>query len=541
MNGDQQPDRPNRPSRVTAIAGWALAAAATVALGIIILARAPAPTPRDAVPRRLMFDAAPVRMGKAWSPAVSSDGRTIAFIGAQDAADIQNFYIRYLDTAETKQLTYIKDAGCGWAANWSPDGRTLLYLLSGRLRAVDLATGSDRVLTEAATLPTTLHAGVTQSADGTIVMGGTRLQRLMPGQQVFRDVASRHHSVSVQVWPSFLPNGRDFLYAQAANDPNHQGIFLASLDSDQVTRVLPMFSNAVLASTGHLVYGRDGSILAQPFDQERRSVTGEPTVLASGVASIDGYTHFALGAGHTLVYVPREDVAASELVWYDRAGNSVGKLGAPFAYKQISMSPDGRRVAIERTTHATPTGSQLSVLDVTRGTMQGVNLTIAGDEAATLSGVQEAVWSPDSRQLAFTGIVGNEIDLFVTGLNPSDRPVRLKHLDGMEWAEHWSRDGKLLLYGRSDSASTESIWALPLEGDRPPFVVVDSPRPTTKHNCHLTAGGWRTPRTSLDTLTCTCSRSGGKASACGSRPRVAASRNGAPTGANCSTSRSTAP
>ena len=64
------------------------------------------------------------------------------------------------------------------------------------------ATGSDRVLTEAATLPTTLHAGVTQSADGTIVMGGTRLQRLMPGQQVFRDVASRHHSVSVQVWPS---------------------------------------------------------------------------------------------------------------------------------------------------------------------------------------------------------------------------------------------------------------------------------------------------------------------------------------------------
>ena len=274
---------------------------------------------------------------------------------------------------------------------------------------------------------------------------------------------------------AILLNGRDFLYAQAANDPNHQGNIPASLDSDQVTRVLPMFSNAVLASTGHLVYGRDGSILAQPFDQERRSVTGEPTVLASGVASIDGYTHFALGAGHTLVYVPREDVAASELVGDDRAGNSVGKRGAPFAYKQISMSPDGRRVAIERTTHATPTGSQLSVLDVTRGTMQGVNLTIAGDEAATLSGVQDAVWSPDSRQLAFTGIVGNEIDSFVTGLNPSDRPVRLRHLVGMEWAEHWSRDGKLLLYGRTDSASRESIWALPLEGDCPPFVVVDSP------------------------------------------------------------------
>ena len=78
--------------------------------------------------------------------------------------------------------------------------------------------------------------------------------------------------------------------------------------------------------------------------------------------------------------MPREDVAASELVWYDRAGNSVGKLGAPFAYAQISMSPDGRHVAIERTKIATAAGSLLSVLDVTRGTMQGVNLTIAGDE-----------------------------------------------------------------------------------------------------------------------------------------------------------------
>ena len=34
-----------------------------------------------------------------------------------------------------------------------------------------------------------------------------------------------------QVWPSFLPNGRDFLYAQAANDPSHQGIFLGWLNS----------------------------------------------------------------------------------------------------------------------------------------------------------------------------------------------------------------------------------------------------------------------------------------------------------------------
>jgi Tol biopolymer transport system component len=471
--GDQQPVRPIGPPRVATITAWALAAAATVALGIIIMARAPAPTPRDAAPRRLMFDAAPVRMGKAWSPAVSSDERTVAFLGADNPADLDNFYIRYLDTGETRQLTHIKDVGCGSGASWSSDGRTLLYLCAGQLRAADPATGSDRVLSDATTLPTTFCEGVTQSANGTIVIGGTRLQRLMPGQQVFRDVASRHSSVTLQVWPSFLPNGRDFLYAQAASDPNHQGIFLASLDSHQVTRVLPVFSNAVVASTGHLVYGRDGSILAQPFDQERRSITGEPTVLASGVTSMKGYTHFALGAGHTLVYVPREDAVASDLVWYDRAGSIVGKLGASFVYRQVAMSPDGRHVVIERATPATPTDS-LSVLDVTRGTMQSLNITIAG-AAATTIGVMDPVWSPDSRQIAFSANLGNEIELFVTGLNPSDRPVRLTRHSGMAWAEHWSRDGKLFLYGRADSSSKESIWALPLDGDRQPFVVVDTP------------------------------------------------------------------
>ena len=315
LNGAPQPVRPNRPSRVT-IAGWALAAAASVALAVIILARTPAATPRDAVARRLMFDAAPVRTGNAWSPAVSSDGRTVAFLGARDTAEAANLYIRHLDTGETRQLTYIRDFGCGWGASWSSDGRTLLYLLLGRLRAVDPATGSDRVLAEATTLPRTLCAGVTQSADGTIVIGGTQLQLLLPGQQVFRGVSSRHPSVTLQVWPSFLPNGRDFLFAQAATDPSHQGVFLASLDSDQVIRVLPAFSNAVVASTGQLVYGREGSILAQPFDQARGSVTGEPTVLASGVTSIAGYTHFAVGAGHTLVYVPQEEAASRDLVWY---------------------------------------------------------------------------------------------------------------------------------------------------------------------------------------------------------------------------------
>ena len=103
LNGDQQPVRPNRPSRVTTIAGLGACRSRDFRAWIYRswLARL-ADSPRCR-PSAIDVRCRTCPMGNAWSPALSSDGRTIAFIGAQDAADIQNFYIRYLDTAETRQ------------------------------------------------------------------------------------------------------------------------------------------------------------------------------------------------------------------------------------------------------------------------------------------------------------------------------------------------------------------------------------------------------------------------------------------------------
>ena len=138
-------------------------------------------------------------------------------------------------------------------------------------------------------------------------------------------------------------------------------------------------------------------------------------------------------------------------------------------------------------------------------------------------------------------MVGNEIDLFVTGLNPSDRPVRLRHLTGMEWAEHWSRDGKLFLYGRSEPGSKESIGALPLDGDRPPFVVVDSS--SSNDEAQLSPDGRWLAYTSdesghFDVYAQPFGRQGGRvrlSTEGGGQP------SGAPTAASWSSSRSTAP
>jgi eukaryotic-like serine/threonine-protein kinase len=463
--------RIGRSPRLVTTIGWVLASMLAVAVALLILVRPTTTGPRGTAPRRLMLDAAPVAAGEAWSPAMSPDGRTIAFIGG--AEDVARFYVHDLATAETRPLNAITPEGCGFASTWSADGRTLLVFAGQRLTAIDAASGSTRTLAESSSPLSTLHGGVTQSRSGTFLVGGARLRRLSHGQGVFGDVYRQQPRVTLQLWPSFLPNGREFLFTQASSDAERQGIFLGSLDSDRTVRLLPVFSNAVLSQSGDLIFGRDGAVLAQRFDQKNRSVTGESAVIASNVTSTEGYTHFAVGADDTLVYVPHATAAGHELVWYDRAGKAAGTVGAPLGYRQIAMAPDGRRVAVER--NDLSAGSSLGILDLARGTMAVANPIMAADGAFAFGGDLDPAWAPDAQRLAFTAWMDNEADLFVSGVSPSEPPVRLARRPGMQWMEQWSWDGRFILYVQSDSATKTSLWALPLEGDRKPFVLVDSP------------------------------------------------------------------
>jgi Tol biopolymer transport system component len=224
-----------------------------------------------------------------------------------------------------------------------------------------------------------------------------------------------------------------------------------------------------VSASGYLLFGRDGSILAQAFNREGRAPVGEPAVIVSNVLNVSRYTHFALGPDDTIVYVPVHATPTSDLVWYDREGNAMGKVGAPLAYHQIVMAPDGRRVAVERD-DPPAAGSRLGLLDLTRGTMLAANPTMA--EERGFSEDSNPVWAPDGRRLAFTATIDDEADLFV--ITPSESPVRLRR-PLMQWAEQWSADGRFLLYTQTDSATKASLWAMPLEGDRTPFVLVDSP------------------------------------------------------------------
>ena len=107
-------------------------------------------------------------------------------------------------------------------------------------------------------------------------------------------------------WPQFLPDGRRFLFLQRSVKPEHQGIYVGSLDSPQITRVVAANVRGLFAS-GHLLFMRDGLLFAQAFDLQTLRLTGEPARIADGVGfyeSAFGYAAIDASANGVIAFGP---------------------------------------------------------------------------------------------------------------------------------------------------------------------------------------------------------------------------------------------
>src|SRR5205085_10819552 len=96
----------------------------------------------------------------------------------------------------------------------------------------------------------------------------------------------------VHVFPSFLQDGRHFFYLRGSDNP---GIYLASIDvkpeQQSSRRILATSLMAVYAasadpSRGHLLFLREGSLLAQAFDEKNLQLQGDPIAVAERVGSL---------------------------------------------------------------------------------------------------------------------------------------------------------------------------------------------------------------------------------------------------------------
>jgi Tol biopolymer transport system component len=198
-----------------------------------------------------------------------------------------------------------------------------------------------------------------------------------------------------QTFPTFLPDGRHLLLYGTAPSESIAGLYIASLDTGETTQLLQASSGAVFDKrSGHLLFVRDATLLAQPFNPKMLKLSGEPFPVAERVENLvtPGAVTFSVSDSGVLAYGGgASGQAGLQLAAVDRQGKTIGSVGPVANYRGVDLSPDGTRLAAHRHDGA---GGDIWITDLSRGTTTRVTFDPTTENAAP-------IWSADGRRLAF--------------------------------------------------------------------------------------------------------------------------------------------
>ncbi len=388
---------------------------------------------------------------------LSPDGRTLAFIAPSPGGRTRSVWIRKMDSLEPRALPGTEDALT--PPFWSWDSRFVAFYVAGKLKKVDLAGGLPQTICNEP-LPV---LGGAWNRDGVIIFGNGRIMRVSEGRGVATPVTLASPE-AFHAFPSFLPDGRHFVYLRFAAPPDG-GIYLGSLDAPPEqqsferlldTPLMPTYAPSRDPTTGHLLFMRDGTLLAQPFDARRLALAGEAVPLAERVGIFRLSANFSTSATGVLAY-RNAGTTLSRLVWYDRAGTAIRPAGEPGAYWDVALSPDGTRVATT-VDEGRAAGQGISVLEVARGVASRFTFDVAPDAAP--------VWSRDGRRVAFVASRQGGIGVYQKGSGSGGQEQELlRPTSALKLTNDWSRDGRALLFSSQDPGTKSDLWVLPLTGD----------------------------------------------------------------------------
>jgi Tol biopolymer transport system component len=387
--------------------------------------------------------------------AVSPDGRHIVFVARGEGGQARPMlWVRSMASGTARPLPGTEAAGQPF---WSPDGRFVGFFAVASLKKIEVSGGQPVTLCAAAGL----SGGATWNRDNVIVFSSTAVTGLLKidaagGTPTPVTTAKE----GTHLWPSFLPDQRHILY-MVLNAPSRE-IRLASLDAPETVSLGAADSAAVYGS-GHLLFMRGTTLMAQPFDADRRQKLGDPFLVAEQV-SINGGGKAALSVSTTgvLGYWRGAALTLSRLTWVDRTGKSERVVGEAGAFANLSLSPDERRLAVAWTT-GSPPNRDIWVIDLARD-----------DTASRLTFNQERegdpIWSPDGSQIAFNSDRTGQWNAgFQRAADGSGDDAAFVTMERLFDSPDWSHDGRFVMFaGAVKDDPSPDLWVLPLFGDRKP-------------------------------------------------------------------------
>ena len=336
--------------------------------------------------------AAPENTG---APCLSPDGRKLAFIVGH------RLWVHFLESGESRELT----ATDGGVPFWSPDSRFIGYRSQTKLKKIEATGGPPQTVTD---LRSNSQWGGGAWNQYDVIVFGDRLAGLfrvsasggVPVQITALDFTRHENS---QFCPSFLPDGRHFVYTRASTDEGKSAIYLGSVDArpeQQSSKALmasnsqPVYTPSADPSAGYLLFIREGTLMAQPFDNRRLELKGQAVQVADQVSdNIAGAIFVAFSASANDVLAFRRRGGEEQLTWYDREGNVMGTVGEPGFYGNLALSPDGARVAVGKNSGGAD-AVNIRLLDLSRG---GTSTRFTFGSLMDL----DPVWSPDGSRIIF--------------------------------------------------------------------------------------------------------------------------------------------
>src|SRR5262249_12387311 len=150
-----------------------------------------------------------------------------------------------------------------------PDSRYLLFYDgtgTGELRKVAVAGGAPQSVVTG--LP--VYRGAAWNSDGTILFGAVgQIQRVSENGGTPAAVTGDR-----AVSPTMLPDGRHFLFLGGGRGVE-EAIWAGALDSKDVRKITLANSGAQITSSGHLLFMRGVTLMAQRFDSKTLATSGD--------------------------------------------------------------------------------------------------------------------------------------------------------------------------------------------------------------------------------------------------------------------------
>jgi serine/threonine protein kinase len=394
--------------------------------------------------------------------AISPDGRRLV-ISVRDSSGKTLLWLRSLDSLTLQPLPGTENAAFPF---WSPDSHFIGFFAGSKLKKLDVSGGPPQALCDAST-----GGGAAWNRDGVIIFTpdiSNSLYRVSASGGVPTPITTLDESrqeVSHK-YPQFLPDGRHFLYQAQSAQAENTAIYVGALDSKENKRLVSARAKAAYAPPGYLLFLRERTLMAQPFDPDKLLLRGEPFPLAEQISvnTVLGLANFSVSDNGVLAYMTGR-FAAGQPALFDRGGKLLSSVGPMGEYFNVFFSPDEKRVAAAITDSQSGT-RDVWLVDIARGTPTRFTFDPAEDFLP--------IWSPDGSRIVFASDRDGPGNLYQKSASGAGNEEELLKTNERKWPTDWSRDGRFVIYTSLSQKTKLDLWVLPVTGEQKPSPFLQS-------------------------------------------------------------------